>query len=75
MKFFHIADVHIGTKNKVLTAEKQDLLKSERLEALKDLFLQAKQDNISFILIAGDLFHSKSPQQKMVKNFFDMVEN
>lgn len=75
MNFFHIADVHIGAKNKVLTAEKQDLLKSERLEALKDLFLQAKQDNISFILIAGDLFHSKSPQQKMVKNFFDMVEN
>lgn len=75
MDFLHIADVHIGAKNKVLNAEKQELLKSERLEALKDLFLQAKQNNISFILLAGDLFHSKSPQQKLVKNFFDMVQN
>lgn len=74
MKFYHIADVHIGAKNKVVSAEKQNLLRGERLESLKALFSNAKEDGVSFVLIAGDLFHSKSPQTKLVKGFFDLVE-
>lgn len=73
MKFFHVADLHLGAKNRMLTVERQELLKSERIEALKDFFLQAKEENVDFVIIAGDLFHSKSPQAKLVKNFFDIV--
>lgn len=73
MKFFHVADIHLGAKNRALTPQKQELLKSERLEALRDFFVRAKDENVDFVVIAGDLFHSKSPQAKLVKNFFDMV--
>lgn len=73
MEFFHIADIHLGAKNRMLAVDKQELLKSERIETLKDFFMQAKEENVAFILIAGDLFHSKSPQAKLVKNFFEVV--
>lgn len=72
MNFYHMADLHLGAKNNKLPPEKGELLKSERLEILRDLFLRAR-DEADFVLIAGDLFHSKSPQAKLVNNFFNMV--
>ena len=75
MNFIHMADLHIGAKNKLLPSDKQELLKSERLQALSDLFLQAKNCENEFMVICGDLFHSKTPQPKLVKQFFELVKN
>lgn len=75
MKFFHTADLHLGAKNKLLSSEDQELLKSERLQKLKDFFDKANSEKVDFVLICGDLFHSKAPQPKLVKSFFEMVKN
>lgn len=74
MKFIHTADLHIGASNNKLTADKRKLCKEEQISVLTELFDFARQNEVDFILIAGDLFHSKSVPAKLVKAFFSRVE-
>lgn len=66
----HMADLHLGTKNLRLPADKQKILTQENLDALADVFLQP----CDIALICGDLFHSSVVSQKIMKNFFKQVE-
>ena len=74
MKILHTADIHLGVKNTKLPQDRQNLLKDESIYNIRNFFDMAKREEYEVILICGDLFHSKSVSSKIVKSFFNAVE-
>lgn len=59
-KFAHLADCHLG-------AQKYPELKELELLAFKECMKTCIEEEIDFIIIAGDLFHSNLPDMRIVK--------
>jgi len=59
-KFAHIADCHLG-------AQKYSKLKELELKAFKEALDICMAEEVDFIIIAGDLFHSNLPDMSVVK--------
>jgi len=59
-KFAHIADCHLG-------AQKYPELKDLELRAFKECLDICMTEEVDFIIIAGDLFHSNLPDMGVVK--------
>ena len=74
MKILHTADIHLGVKNLKLSKDKQALLRDEVVFNIRNFFNIAKNNNYEVVLICGDLFHTKTVSNKLVKAFFDGVE-
>lgn len=75
MKILHTADLHLGVKNAKLSLEKQKILKEEQLLQVKELFEIATKENYDFLIISGDLFHTKNIPQRIYNYFFEQVLN
>ena len=58
MKFIHTADWHIGRK-----LQGVDLLLDQKF-VLENLIAEIKEDNIDFIIIAGDLYDRSVPSKE-----------
>lgn len=59
-KFAHIADCHLG-------AQKYSELKELEIKAFNESLDRCMEENVDFIIIAGDLFHSNLPDMGIVK--------
>lgn len=59
-KFAHIADCHLG-------AQKYPELKELEIRAFKESMDICMEEDVDFIIIAGDLFHSNLPDMGVVK--------
>lgn len=59
-KFAHLADCHLG-------AQKYPELKELEIKAFKDCLDICMKEEVDFIIIAGDLFHSNLPDMGVVK--------
>lgn len=59
-KFAHIADCHLG-------AQKYSELKELEIKAFKECLDTCMEEEVDFIIIAGDLFHSNLPDMGVVK--------
>jgi DNA repair protein SbcD/Mre11 len=59
-KFAHLADCHLG-------AQKYPELKELEIIAFKSCLDTCIEENVDFIIIAGDLFHSNLPDMGIVK--------
>ena len=59
-KFAHLADCHLG-------AQKYPELKDLEMKAFKKCLDICIEENVDFIIIAGDLFHSNLPDMGVVK--------
>lgn len=59
-KFAHLADCHLG-------AQKYPELKELEIKAFKDCLDICMAEEVDFIIIAGDLFHSNLPDMGVVK--------
>ncbi len=60
-KFAHIADIHLG-------AQKTHELKELEFSTFEQILNKCIEENVDFIVIAGDLFHSNLPDLGIVKN-------
>lgn len=60
-KFAHLADVHLG-------AQKTPELKKLEFETFEYILNTCVEENVDFIIIAGDLFHSNLPDLGVVKD-------
>ena len=65
MKFLHTADWHLGIKYTQL-GEKADKARQIRIKTIEKLVNIAKNENLDFVLIAGDLFDSNDLDRKIV---------
>lgn len=67
MKFIHTADWQIGKPfARVEDPDKRARLRAERVEAIQRIGAEVRKRNAAFILVAGDLFDSPSPDKATV---------
>ena len=59
-KFAHLADCHLG-------AQKYPELRELEMKAFKKCLDMSMEEEVDFIIIAGDLFHSNLPDMGVVK--------
>ena len=57
-KFLVSTDTHLGYK------ETDNIRKNDSFEAFEEVLQKAKDNNVDFVLLGGDLFHDLNPSQK-----------
>jgi len=65
VRFLHTADWHLGIKYSML-GDKADLAREIRMETVKSLLKIAKEEDVDFILVAGDLFDSNEVDSNLI---------
>ncbi|MBU5484867.1 DNA repair exonuclease [Clostridium sp. MSJ-11] len=73
-KFIHAADMHLGNIMNI-SEEANNSFNNNIFESFKYLCNYAKNNNVDFILISGDLFHSKGRDIRVDKFFYDQCKN
>lgn len=73
MKIIHTGDIHLGAALKNLPPEKARMRKAELAETFRRLCLYARENGVSVVLIAGDLFDSDNISSQWRKEFFKVV--
>ncbi len=67
MKFAHIADSHLGAFSK------NPKLRDLNFKAFKEAISRCIEENVDFIIIAGDLFHNPLPDMDIVKRTVEVL--
>ncbi len=75
MKIIHSADIHLGSKVNTFPKDISDARKEELRNSFKRMVDYAKNNDVSAIIISGDLFDSDKPFQKDKDFFFSVVKN
>lgn len=68
MKFAHIADAHLGAFSK------NPKLKELNLKAFEIAIQKSIEEQVDFIIIAGDLFHNPIPDMEIVKRAVETLK-
>jgi hypothetical protein len=68
MKFTHLADVHIG-------CWRHPKMKRLSVQAFREACEQSIEEDVDFILIAGDLFHTAIPSIDLVKDVIRILRS
>ena len=67
MRFIHTADWHIGKGYpEVEDVDDRAILRQQRIEAVRRVGNLAREHGADFILVAGDLFHSTTPDNRTI---------
>ncbi len=75
MKIIHCADLHLGSRLTSLpTGAIRDNRKSEILKTFNRMIDYAKENNISIIMLSGDVFDSDRPSKKDKSFFYDAIK-
>jgi len=69
VKVLHCADIHIGAAESFL-GENASKRRFETLLTFEKIIRTAKEKNVDFLLIAGDLFHSNNIEAEFVDRVF-----
>ena len=69
MKFAHIADAHLGAFSK------NPKLKELNLKAFEIAIQKSIEEQMDFIIIAGDLFHNPIPDMEIVRRAVEILKN
>lgn len=68
MKIIHCADIHADSKMDTnFTKEQADERRNDIVDTFEDMVNYAKENEVAVILIAGDLFDTKTSQRKIIK--------
>ena len=68
MKIIHCADIHADSKlDSHFTKEQAAQRREEIVDSFADMVRYAKENDVKVIIIAGDLFDTKTSQQKNIK--------
>ena len=65
VKFLHTADWHLGMKYSQL-GDKADKARQIRIESVSKVFEKARENDVDFVLVAGDLFDSNEVDRRLL---------
>ncbi|MBI4159127.1 DNA repair exonuclease [Candidatus Woesearchaeota archaeon] len=68
MKFTHLADCHIG-------GWKEEKLKELGIESFRYAITKSIEENVGFVLVAGDLFNTSLPDINIIKETSEILAN
>ena len=74
MKIIHFADLHIGSKFERMSDDIKIELNIKLRNAFAKIIDYAKVNNITTILMAGDIFDKNSVLMKDKKFFYDLIK-
>ncbi len=74
MKIIHTGDIHIGSAFQNLPREKERLRKAEILDGFRRICAYAKNNGITAVLIAGDLFEDNEIASDLRREVFAAIE-
>lgn len=75
MRIIHFADLHIGSKFERMPEYIKNELNTKLRNAFWDIISFAKSDNISTILMSGDIFDKNSVLMKDKKFFYESIKS
>ena len=68
MRIIHCADIHVDSKMEShFSKEQADDRRKEIVDTFSSMVQFAKKNDVKVIIIAGDLFDTKTSQQKSIK--------
>ena len=74
IRFIHTADWQLAKPfERVLDPEKRSLLRSARIQALRQIKVSLEKKSCSFIVVAGDLFDSPSPTNATISEACQVI--
>ncbi|MBR2869919.1 MAG: exonuclease SbcCD subunit D [Clostridia bacterium] len=73
MKFIHTADLHLDSKIENLPPEKANMRREEILRSFERLCDYAKQNHVSAVIIAGDLFDTRRVTKKALERVIGAI--
>ncbi len=74
MKFIHCADVHLDSKINELPEEKRRVRREEILSTFEKLCVFAVREEVSAVIVAGDLFDSVIISQKTLSRVLNAIK-
>ena len=74
MKIIHTGDIHIGSAMQTLPIAKAKLRQMEVLDHFRSLCAYAKAENVTAVLIAGDLFDDNQIEKSIKDELFLIIE-
>jgi DNA repair exonuclease SbcCD nuclease subunit len=75
VSFLHAADLHLGLRITRFNAEIAKKIREGRFQALEKIRSAAKEENVAFVLIAGDLFDDHAVDGDIAQRTFDLLES
>lgn len=75
VKILHTGDVHLGMAFSRYPEAVRKGLAQARLRALEKMVTEANRQSCQLMVIAGDLFHSSSPEVKLRRQAFDILSS
>ncbi len=75
MKIIHCADLHLGSKIEGFPKEVSEKRKTEVRNTFLRMVEFAKEEGVSLILLAGDIFDREKPYKKDTDFFYSVVES
>jgi len=73
MKFIHCADIHLGSKMSGLPTEKAKIRRAEILDTFVRLCDFAKKNEVTAVIIAGDMFDTQNVPKKIINSVLNAV--
>ena len=74
MKIIHCSDLHLDSSIIGLPLEKSKIRKEEILRTFEKMCEYAERNNVSVVLICGDMFDTAKPSNKSVNRVFSAIE-
>lgn len=74
MKIIHTGDIHIGSAMQTLPPAKAKLRQMELLDHFRSLCAYAKEESVTAVLIAGDLFDDNYVDGRVLDELFFIIE-
>ena len=75
MKIIHTADIHLGSALRGLSTEKADLRRAELLDGFRNLCAYARENGVTAVLIAGDLFDESKASRHLRAEVFAAMDS
>ncbi|MBO5411651.1 MAG: DNA repair exonuclease [Clostridia bacterium] len=75
MKIIHTGDVHLGAATRNLPTEKAKLRKAEILDTFRRMTIYARENAITAVLIAGDLFDGNNAPASLKQDVFSFIQS